>query len=317
MVVVKNRIVVLKSWLILKGLCNNMTDKLRQNWSLSSVSLTITTEDRLLHAAPNDFHLHLKLAGKMIYGKDLIAMMPRYGYNEYKLVPASELKFSVFAMMVKVVRSLASSGIIDGNVGVNGYNSVLKSIRKLTLFMLRNIIIIEGIPLNPYDLAEIKTKCKLYEIKNAELYVDLLKSHEDIKLIDSNEDFSMVEIERCLARVIKQLNSTIEFITGTKNPFSLPKKIIFGQTPLIHRMERSIYILVINLRSGWSMDLIKYVIATIFHYGDNTSRFYELFASSSDLIKSLREEGLTNNQQRQSWLNIYAKTFKGWKYIVE
>src|SRR4249920_503837 len=65
-VVVKNRTVVIKSWLRLKGLCNTMSDELRKNWSLSHVNLSIKTEGRLLNASPNAFDLHLKVNGKVI-----------------------------------------------------------------------------------------------------------------------------------------------------------------------------------------------------------------------------------------------------------
>ena len=317
MVVVKNRIVVIRSWLGLKRLCSEISDILRKDWLLSFVNISITTEDRLLRATLNDFHLHLKLNGKAIYGKDLIARMSSYGNREYRQIPVSQLKWTIFAHMVKVVRSVASSGIIDGNVSVDGYNSILKSIRKLTLFMIRDIIIKDSIPLNPYNLSDIKTRRQLYIIKNAELFDDLLKSHDDIKLKDSKEDCSIDEIGRCLARVINQFNLTIEILTATKKPFTnLPKKLIFGHIPLSQRIEYSIYIIVTNFRTGWSIRLFKYIISTTFHHEDATLNFHDLFISSSSLIKSINDEGITNNKRRQAWLKQYNKTPKPWEYLV-
>jgi hypothetical protein len=229
----------------------------------------------------------------------------------------SQLKWTIFAEMMKVVKSLASSGIIDGTVSVNGYNSILKSIRKLTLFMVRMIIIKDSIPLNPYNLSDIKMRRQLYKIKNAELFDDLLISHDDIKLKGLKEDCSIDEIRTRLARVINQFNSTIEILTSTKEPFAnLPKKIIFGHIPLSQRVQYSIYILVTNLRTGWSIGLFKYIISTTFHHEDATLKFHELFRSSSSLIKSINEEGITNNQRRQDWLKLYKKTFKPWEYRV-
>src|SRR5687768_8157406 len=70
LVVVTNRAVALK-WLIqLKRIGNIVTEKLRKKWLLSYVNLSITTEKRLLHAYPNVFNLHLKLNGKVIFGKE-------------------------------------------------------------------------------------------------------------------------------------------------------------------------------------------------------------------------------------------------------
>jgi predicted nucleotidyltransferase len=317
MVVVKNKIVVIQSWLGLKRLCNEISDILRKDWLLSFVNISITTEDRLLNVIPNDFHLHLKLNGKTIYGKELVALMPSYGNAEYRQIPDSQLKWTIFAHMVKVVRSVASSGIIDGTVSVDGYNSILKSIRKLTLFMIRDIIIKDSIPLNPYNISDIKMRRQLYKIKNAELFDDLLKSHDDIKLKDSKEDCSIDEIWTRLVRVINQFNSTIEILTSTKEPFAnLQKKIIFGHIPLSQRVQYSIYILVTNFRTGWSIGLFKYIISATFHHEDATLKFHHLFNSSSSMIKSINEEGITNNQRRQDWLKLYKKTFKPWEYLV-
>ena len=318
LVVVKNRIVVLKTWLRLSRLSNTISDILRKDWLLSHVSISVTTEDRLLHSNHDAFHLHLKLNGKVIYGKELIALMPNYGYKEYRLIPISQLKWTIFAETAKVVKNIVSSGIIDGNVSVYGYNSVLKSIRRLTLFMIRDIIIKDSIPLNPYNLAEIRTKRMLYEIKNAELFDDLLKSHDDIKLKDTIEDCSLDEIEKCLTRVIKQVNSTIEIVTGTKNPFvTTPKKEIFEYIPLIQRVEYSIYLLLTNFHPGWSKGLFKYVIYSTFNHEDITFRFYDLFKSSSHMIESVKDDGITNNQQLQSWLKLYRNTPKPWEYLVD
>jgi predicted nucleotidyltransferase len=317
LVVVKNRMIVLKSWLILKSLSNAISNKLRESWLLSFVSLSITTEERLLNESPDFFRLSLKFNGRVIYGKELIGLMSRYEYNEHRQIPPSQLKWTIFAEMVKVVRSIASSGIIDGKVSLDGYNSVLKSIRRLTLYMVRTIIVKDSTPLNPYDLIEIKTKRKLYKIKHAELFEDLLKSHDDIKLRDAKEDYSIDEVERCLSRVIKQVNSTMGILTGTKDPFvRLPKKVIFGYTPLIQRVEYSMFILLTNFFSGSSVGLFKYIIAATFRHEDTISRFYDLFISSSNLIKSLRDEGITNNQKRRSWLKLYRNTLKPWEYAV-
>jgi predicted nucleotidyltransferase len=317
MVVVKNRIVVVKSWLGLKSLCNMISDELRKNWSLSFVTISITTENRLLRASPDDFHLHLKLNGKVIFGKELIALMPSYGYVEYKDIPLAQLKTTVFGHMMNVVRYVALSGIIEGKITVDGYNSILKSIRKLTLFMIRTIIIKDSIPLNPYDLSEIKTKRSLYQTKNSAMFHDLLDSYDEIKLSDSKEHCSMAEMEKCLVRLIKQFNSIIVILTGVENPFvTLPKKLICGREPFIQRLEYSMYLLVTNIRTSWSIGLFKFIILTILRPEHITLRLYDLFISCPDLIKSLGQESSGNNQQPQSWVKGYNKTLHPWEYDV-
>jgi hypothetical protein len=111
----------------------------------------------------------------------------------------------------------------------------------------------------------------------------------------------------------------MEILTGTKDPFvSLPKKVIFGSVPLTKKLaygfQYGMYILVTNFHTGWSIGLFRYILSTTFHQENTTLRFYDLFISSSSLIKSLRDEGITNNQQRQSWLKVYGKTLKPWEY---
>ena len=317
MVVVKNRIVVAKSWIGLKRLCENISNELRKNWSLSFVTLSITTESRLLNAEPNAFHLHLKLNGKVIFGKDVIPLMPTYSYEDYKNIPIPSLCNMIFGHMMLLVRTLVSSGVIERKITVDGYNSVLKSIRKLTLFMIRAIIIKDSIQLNPYNLTEIKTKRKLYELKKSAIFDVLFDSYDDIKLSDSKENCSMAEIERCMVRVIKQFNSTVAILTGVENPFvTLPRKLIFGRDPFIQRLEYSAYLLLTNIRTGWSLGLFKFIISTILLPEDITLGFYDLFISSPGLIKSLGEESSANNQQRQSWVKRYNKSLQPVEYDV-
>jgi len=155
----------------------------------------------------------------------------------------------------------------------------------------------------------------LYQIKNP-IFEDLLKSYDDIKLSDSKEDCSMVEIKRCLVRVINQFNSTIAILTGVNDPFvALPKKLIIGHFPFTRRLEHSIYIFLTNVRTRWTIGLFKFIIFTILRPEEN-SRFYELFVCSPNLIKSTDEENPVVYQQRQSWLKQYNKSLQRWKYDV-
>jgi hypothetical protein len=149
------------------------------------------------------------------------------------------------------------------------------------------------------------------------MFHDLLDSYDEIKLSDSKEHCSMAEIEKCLVRLIKQFNSIIVILTGVENPFeTLPKKLICGREPFIQRLEYSMYLLVTNIRTSWSIRLFKFIILTILRPEDITLRFYDLFISSPDLIKSLGEGSSGNNQQPQSWVKGYNKTLQPWEYDV-
>ena len=175
----------------------------------------------------------------------------------------------------------------------------------------------DGIPLNPWNLTEIKSKKSLYHIKNSLIFEDLLRSYDDIKLRDSKKDCSMIEIKRCLVRVISQFNSTIAILTEPDNPFvTLPKKLIIGHSPFTQRVEHGIYIFLTNVRTRWTRGLFKFIIFTIFRPEDISLGFYDFFISSPNLIKSSPEENAVVDQQRKSWLKLYNKSLKRWKYDV-
>ena len=57
LVVVKNSAVAIRTLLQLKSLCKKISDELRKKWLLSGVNLHITTENKLLNARPNAFHV--------------------------------------------------------------------------------------------------------------------------------------------------------------------------------------------------------------------------------------------------------------------
>ena len=112
LVVVKNRAIALKGLIQLKRICKSVTEELRKKWALSNVNLSITTEERLLLAYPNVFNLFLKITGKVIFGKELIYLIPSYKFSE---IPADNLYRMIFGHMISVVRSIVSSEILEGN----------------------------------------------------------------------------------------------------------------------------------------------------------------------------------------------------------
>ncbi len=317
LVVVKNNIILVKSLIVLKRLGKIISDKLKKKWLLSYVNLSFTTEQRLLYAKHNYFHLHLKLNGKVIFGKELIKMMHNYGYDEYKKIPMSHLNRNIFGFMMLLVRSIKESGIIDGNITTDGYDSILKSIRKLTLFMIRGIIVKDSKPLNPYDLTEIKTKKRLIDTNNSTLFNELLGSYDDLKLSESKEDYSISEMQKHMVRVISQFNSIIAILTGTNNPISgLSKKLIFGHFPVIRRLEYITYIFLTNVTTSRTLGIFKYMLVVMLNPHQIYTSYYNLFVTSPRLMKSYSEENDDSYQQRESWLKIYNKTLQPWKYDI-
>jgi predicted nucleotidyltransferase len=315
LVVVKNSTVLVKSLIVLKRLGKMISDKLRKNWLLSYVSLSFTTEERLLYTKHNSFHLHLRLNGKVIFGKELIKMMYDYGYEDYKKIPTSQLNRDIFGFMILLVKSIKESGIMDGNITTDGYNSILKSIRKLTLFMIRGLIIKESMPLNPYDLTEIKTKGRLIQTNNSRLFNELLNSYVDLKLIQSKEAYSISELQSHMVRVIGQFNSVLAIFTGTNNPIgALSKTLIFGHFPFIRRLEYAFYILLTNVTSSRKLGIMKYMLIMILNPHDMYASYYDLFISSPHLMNPPNEENDNSYLQREFWLNIYNKTLQPWKY---
>ncbi len=319
LLVVRNDTTVIRLLIQLRHLSENLSNVLRKQSLLSYVNLSITTENRLLDSRPNWFHLHLKLNGKVIFGKDLVRLMRNYDHEQFKEIPGPQLSRMIFGQMIIVVRSMASSGIFCGNITVEGYNSILKSIRKLTLFLLRAIIIKCSLPVNPYDMTDIRANGNLYKTKNW-LCNDLLNSYEGIRLCDSKADCSMADLEKYLVRIITQFNSTLAMITGINYPFvTLPKKLIFGYFPLIRRVEYGIYVFLMNLmnletRRTW--ELLKFLISIIRGPESIYLQYYNLLVSSSNLIKPTSDISTETFEQRQSRLKHYQKSLKPWKLDI-
>ena len=317
LVVVKNNIILVKSLIHLKRLGRIISDILKKNWLLSHVSLSFTTEDRLLHTKHNSFHLHLKHNGKVIFGKELIKMMYNYGYDEYKKIPLSHLNRDVFGFMMLLVKSIALSGIVDGNINSDGYKSILKSIRKLTLFMIRALIIKDSIPISPYNLTEIRMKRRLFETNNTPLFNDLLDSYNDLELSESKENYSISDLQKNMVRVISQFNSIVAILTDTMNPISdLSKRLIFGHFPVARRLEYIIFLFLTNVTTTRTLGIFKYMLIILLNPDQIYTSYYDLFITSPSLMKSYSESYDDSYQERQSWLKLYDKTVKPWKYDI-
>jgi hypothetical protein len=72
----------------------------------------------------------------------------------------------------------------------------------------------------------------------------------------------------------------------------------------------------LNVRTRWTLALFKFIIFTILRPEDISLRFYELFISSPNVIKSGDEENPVVDQQQKSWLKLYNKSLQRWKYDV-
>jgi len=313
-VVIKNRLNALKSLTKIKRLSEIISNELKKEWLLSSVNLSITTEERLQNSPPNVFHFSLKLNGKIIYGKNVIHLLKGYEYDQYSIIPVTTLTRMIFGHMISVVRNLAASGIMDGNNTIGGYNAVLRSIRKLTLFMLRVVVIKNSIPVDPYNINELRTKYDLYKGKNA-ICDDLLTSYNAIKLSDSKSDCSLVELEKCMVTVISQFKTAVAILTGIELPIvNLKKDTIFSHFPLIRRLEYSAYIFLLNLNSRWTIGLFKFILLVLIGPETLYLQYYHLFSSSSDLINPDEDEKGKIIQQRMVWQETYLKCLKPWKY---
>lgn len=317
LVVVKNNIILVKSLLQIRRLDRNISALLKEKRLLSHVNLAFTTEARLLHTGYNYFHLHLKLNGKEIFGKELIKLMPNYGYAEYEKIPIPCLNSSIFGFMMNLVGIIAMSGIINGTATAEGYDSIAKSIRKLTLFMIRAIIVKDSVPLNPYNLTEIKMKRRSLETSNSAFFNELLDTYDDIKSNEPNEGHSISDIQRYIVRSVRQFNSTIAIVTGTNYSVpSLPRKSLFGNVPFIRRLEYIFYIFLINITAAGNLDILKYMFIMILDPSRVYALYYDLFISSPQLMTPSIPEDKRDYHQRESWLRLYSKTIKPWKYNI-
>jgi hypothetical protein len=266
----------------------------------------------LLHAPANVFYLAVKLTGRVILGKELIELMPTY---ENKDIPVTDLFNMIFAHMIHLVRVVALSGILEGKGTTDGYNSILKSIRKLTLFMLRALIVKAGMQLNAFNLNEIR-KDKALQIKNS-IFAELLRSYDEIELNYPSEARLMGDVQKCILRVLEQFNRTISLLAGINYPLvTLPNKLTFHSSSLLRRLEYGMYLLVTNAHDDWNKDLFKLIFVTLVHPEDISLRFYNLFVSSVNLINCKSGGSDMESKHRQAWLRLYDKSLQPWKYDI-
>ncbi len=315
-VIIKN-IDFIKQMASLTSLSDRITHDLRSRHLLSKVSLIVTTERRLMNAKPSVLILELKFNGKVIFGKDVISLLPNYSGGD---VPVRHLIRYILPFMVRLLERFVQSYFDQNMPYYVNYDHGLKAMKKMTTGLIRAIVIKEGIPINPFNLNEIKGRKNQYHLEQAVLLESLFEIYEKLKRAtdtDYGPCLSTDNMKEYWIEMINQFNLTVVALTGNKDFAS--EKLLFGDTvKLTRRLQLGLYISPRFLGLKKTRYLIKAVMLVI-TVGPDYSYLplYRLFLSVPSLLGS--DVGLRNNGghqdeygSRNTWKKSFDKNFEIW-----
>jgi hypothetical protein len=310
LVAIIKRIDIIKYIRSYRSLTEKITQDLRTKFLLSEVSLVVVTEKRLQHAKPSVFFQEFRSSGKVIFGKDVISLLPIYRHNQ---IPVRELVRIIFSNMVRLLERFVNSEIRRETQDQSDYSSVLRSLEKMTSILVRVVLIREGIPVNPFNSDEIRIRHKEH-LENTELLGLLLETYEDIqRVIYSQNPCSRDDLKKYWANIVNLFSSTLVVLTGNKEVISNPsEKMLFGDSVrLVRRLHLALYVSPRFYGSNTLGDLGK-AMALIVLLGPDYSylHLYRLFLKIPLLLGTDYEANL--EAMKNLWLKSFEKYFKIW-----
>ena len=313
--IVKN-IDLIKHMTSFASLSDKITGDLKRRHLLSKVSLILTNERKLVNAAPSVMALELKLNGKVIFGKEVIPLLPDYSCKD---VPVRHLIRYVLPFMVRLLERLAQSNFDNKAADYGSQTLILKSMKKMTTGLVKAIIIKEGLPVNPFSLNEIKEQKAHFRLENATLLESLLDLYEELKhltVFDSPSTILSVDMKEFWIELVHLFDLTLVALTGNKEFSS--ERHLFGSTVNIkRRLQLALYISPRFLGIRKMRYLTKAVVLVV-TVGPDYSYLplYRLFRLVPSLLHS---DGRCDNmdyreqaRSRISWLKSFYKSFEIW-----
>ena len=296
---------------------NRIRDDLRRKFELSNISLIVITEKRLLHSRPSVLCQELKFNGKVIFGKDVINLLPNYRNDQ---IPVRDLMRYIFTSVVRLLESFVRSEVKRERLRDDENDPVLKHMEKMILILIRAIVMKEGIPINPFNLNEIRSRSKDH-VENSDILEYLLKSYEDLtKIKNSSSQYSRIKMKKYWVNIIDLFNSTMIALTGNKDVCIAPsEKQFFGDTvKLGRRVQLASYVSPRFLGKSMIIDLGKAVMRIILFGPDHASlAIYHLFLSVPSVLTDMDAEDSGDYRHGYSsklWLKSLEKDLNIWNH---
>lgn len=320
LVIVVNPAIFLKSLVLIKRTADKLTKELRKNGLLSNVSLSATTEQKILNAPPSIIAHDISNNGKVIFGKKL--NLPAYAVDD---IPTIDVCRLLFNRMIEALEGLVLNGIGDP-LKEQDYNSALKSIEKLTFCMMQALLIkdykliFRGIP-----IPNLKTACEEAS-KNHDFLIKLLSNYEMIMDAKTRQNCSAIMMEKYWEEIISQFKTTLSIVAVVADQQLPVEEILSSHEGLNNRIKLSGLILLhySGIRSIAKLFAAIYFIVK--HGKDGIYLpLYRLFLSSTILTQSYKIKQEKSNSDklknktihaRKIWLYSFHKYLSYWKFIT-
>lgn len=317
LVIVVKRIAVLKSLIQNKRLSEILTKKFRKKQLLSHVSLSISTEKSLFQSNPSIFYLDLILNGKIIYGKNILKILPHYEVNE---IPKSDISKLLFNRMAECMESVIPIIYLKKNPKQNEYSLTVSSIRKFIFTMIQALLIKENILL--FNFSE------LIELKNQKLdYLtsiitnDLLLIFDEInKILEFQKNISKETIENFWIKTTDLFDETFLRIFNTEKISSqLILSTMSDNNGFFQRVRISILLLLQYLKIKKNSEVFQIILYSFSHNPYHVyTKLYKSFKSSSIGIANMINSSRIENQKNESMIfsiKYFQKYLNIWKLI--
>jgi hypothetical protein len=315
LVAVIKKIDVIKYMRSYRFLSERIKHDLKAKYSLSDVSLVVITEKRLQHAKPASI-LQFRYSGRVIFGKDVIRLLPHYTHNEINL---RELLRVIFSNMVRLLEHFANSAVRQQPSSQDDHNSVLKALQKMISILVRVIVIKEGIPVNPYDLDEIRTRIRNKEfLERTDLLGYLLESYEELETArNSPNRHPKSYIKKYWTRIVSLFSCTLVTLTGNQRVRRDPsEKMLFGDgVKLFRRIQLALYISPRFIGRNTIRDLGR-AVSLVISLGPDYSYvpLYRLFLEIPMILTADDEVNTEDHElTTKLWLKSFERNFHIWQ----
>lgn len=313
--VVVKPIAIMKSLIVIKRLSKKMTDDLRKNFLLSSVSFSVYTEKLLHRMGPSIIYQDLSLYGKVIFGKEKKGLFINYAVRD---IPLDDLYRLIFNRIVELLESLVT---YENKITRDNFDHVLKGFEKLNFALIQTLFIKYGtLTFKRFSSEDIKSKTP-NELRNSELFNDLLIGYQEILQMKNvqNDDTPPIT-KKCLRRIIDQVNNTLRELSEIDETCKiLDGMLFFKNEGLVIRFKACLIIFLNYFGILRTQDLVRSILY-IMRFGPDYVYFvlYRLFLSSENLLNSpnqikTMDHSKPLNTYKIAWLKSFEKYLKIWK----
>ena len=319
--------IILKSLLKIKPLSNKITEKLRKEKLLSHVSISVITESTLKNMLPTIFYQDFSNNGKLVYGRDLKEIFPKY---KTKDIPSKDIYRLIFNRMTELLAALVNSKIFEKKVNRIDYDYILDHIGKFVFSIIQAILIKnEGILIyRGTNLKDIESNSIKYN--NSKLIQELLRRYETFSEANrKKEPYTVNMIENFFVDIQRLTKLSIQTLSNSNNSSqTFIRQIFVEEERISERVKISLIIFLQYFKILKKTNLLRMIIYNIKYGPDSVySHLYELFLQVPNVIHQhnliKNKDSTADERHYQSirnnefvvgdWLDSFDKYYELWR----